>query len=132
MDQNMENLKSILNRYTSKGISLGDKDSEPLKEDILRKDLEVLRTSHKRRFGILFAIVVITYFGLLGIIFLHLRDPRSIAALFGAIGVTLASLIAYMRRLWKEQFAAELTLALLGNMQPQTLKATLEIMIKKL
>ncbi len=128
----MKDFKKILRRYVVP-VKLGDEEPQETQFQAkqLKIDLQRLRKSKDWAFFICTTMVVLAFFVSIGVVIALFRKPEQIAIIFSATGLTTAGLISVMRGIWKEKVAIELTIALLGNMRPESFESLLPVIMKK-
>ena len=124
----MKRLKTLLNQYV---VPVQAGDGEELDGESLKLELETLRDAHQRTFYLCAGMVITAFIASIVVVILLMNDPSKIAALFGATGVTTAGMITLMVKIWKEKVAIDLTLALVGSLQPEAYGSFLAIIAKK-
>src|ERR1700682_5234306 len=139
----MADLKSNTLRAALAGFALsftgaprfgGEAKSEPpapspQQVELLRRDLERIVSSNESYFRICVGLLLILFAGSCLFVYQSLADPKHIAAVFAATGVSVTGVITQMIRLWKEKVNSDLLLALTGTLSPIDLKKVVDSLL---
>ena len=133
----MAGLKSTLERHLPPGP--GDFGSDgpeaqgiAFDRDNLRSDLIELSKKNELYFRICVGMVVFLFVGAIVIIAAFLSDPDHIAALFGALGISVLGVVRLMIKLMTEKKSTDVAIAMLGNLESAVSATVLKIMLKNI
>jgi hypothetical protein len=104
----------------------------PLDRDKLKRDLSAVNKDNSRYFFVCVAMVVLLFLVSIGIILTNLSKPDIIKVAMAAFGISSAGLITMMIKLWREKSNVELLILLAINMDAETLKTIVAVLIKRL
>jgi D-alanyl-lipoteichoic acid acyltransferase DltB (MBOAT superfamily) len=104
----------------------------PLDRDKLKRDLSAVNKDNGRYFFVCVAMVVLLFLVSIGVILTNLNKPDIIKVVMAAFGISSAGLITMMIKLWREKSNVELLILLAINMDAETLKTIVAVLIKRL
>jgi hypothetical protein len=138
----MPSLRSVLlktvGQHAAPQDSLGSNEESravrapALDKDRLKRDLAAVNKDNNRYFLICVAMVLILFLVSVGVVLTNLAKPDIIKVVMAAFGISSAGLITMMIKLWREKSNIELLILLAINMDPETLKTVITIMVKRL
>lgn len=138
----MASLKSVL--LASVGPTSIPKDSlgsdqEKVRQDIptldrerLKLDLSAANKDNSRYFLVCTVMVVLLFLVSIGVVLTNLSNPNIIKIVMVAFGISSAGLITMMIKLWREKSNVELLILLAINMDSDTLKTVVNVLVKRL
>ena len=98
--------------------------------DTLRRDLQRIVRSNETYFRIWVGMLLILFAGACVYVSRSLADPKNIAAVFAATGVSVMGVVAKMTSLWKEKVNSDLLLSLVGTLSPEETKKVVDSLLK--
>jgi hypothetical protein len=100
--------------------------------DKLKHDLSAVNKANNRYFLVCVAMVVLLFLVSVGVILTNLNRPEIIKVVMSAFGISSAGLITVMIKLWREKSNIELLLLLAINMDTDTLKTVVTMLVNRL
>jgi hypothetical protein len=83
-------------------------------------------------FNVCFSAMALLFVGAVGVVLLFIESPQRIAAVFGAVGVSVTGLVAQMTRMWRQKVSADMLLALCGVLGEDQLTAVITDLLKRM
>jgi hypothetical protein len=103
-----------------------------LDREKLKRDLTALNKNNSRYFIICVVMVLILFLVSIGVVLMNLGKPDVIKIVMAAFGISSAGLITMMIKLWREKSNVELLILLAINMDSDTLKTVVAVLVKRL
>jgi hypothetical protein len=130
----MDALTDVLRSYLVERPQLGPgRQAEPRDPRAgLTRQLARIGATNQTYFNVCFGAVVVLFVLAIGIVLFFLKSPTQMAAVFGAVGVTVTGLISRMTSLWKHKVSADALLALIPVATEEQLKTVIETLLKRL
>jgi len=103
-----------------------------LDRDKLKRDLAAVNKDNNRYFLVCVMMVVFLFLVSIGVVLTNLNKPDIIKVVMAAFGISSAGLITMMIKLWREKSNGELLILLAINMDSDTLKTIVTVLLKRL
>jgi multisubunit Na+/H+ antiporter MnhF subunit len=128
----MPTLKQVLRSYRTAAPKLGPARTPRRSVETLSDDLQNVSRSNQIYFAICFGCVVALFIGA-GIVAVRFVDtPSRIAAVLGALGISVMGLITQMASLWKQKVASDMLLVLCREADEAHLQKIIDGLLEKL
>jgi hypothetical protein len=98
----------------------------------LQRDLAAVSKTNTTYFIICVIMVVVLFIVSIGVVLTNLNNPDIIKVVLAAFGVSCAGLITMMIKLWREKSNIELLIILAINMDLDTLKTVVAVLVRRL
>src|ERR1700759_234811 len=124
----METLRKVLQQYSGPSVTLGsarrkDGDAEKVNRAALQQALTNLSNKNEKYFVIGMAMAVVLFVALIVVAFIQIGSPYSLKAVPPIFGSSAALVVWKMFKTWREKSYTDCVLALVPNVDNETLKA---------
>jgi hypothetical protein len=139
----MKSLRSILLENVGPTVArdaLGGIEAEarvvpagpPLNVEKLKRDLSAVSKNNTKYFIICVIMVLVLFVISIIVVLTNLNKPDIIKVVMAAFGISCAGLITMMIKLWREKSNIELLIILAINMDLDTLKTVVAVLVRRL
>jgi hypothetical protein len=129
----MTSLTVILKKYTNSSRLLGEEaNNSTLDREQLKSALMTLSKKNTTFFWICAILTSSTFIICCILILNFLNDPAKIQLIFGATGISMGTLLAFMNKLWKEKVSTDMIIALAGVVKEENLNSILVALLSKI
>ena len=135
----MEALQKILQQYTGSSVTLGSKDMalddqaiQKTNREGLQRELRDLSLKNEKYFKVGVAMVVVLFIAMLVVTFIQLRNPTLSQAAPPIFGGTAIGVVFGLFKARREKNYTDCILALVPNVDDETLKTIIAVLVKKI
>jgi hypothetical protein len=135
----METLQKILQQYSGSSATLGSSDAtlgnktlQQTNRDGLQQELRNLSRKNERYFVIGVAMVIVLFIAMLVVAFFQLRNPTLSQAAPPIFGGTAIGVVFGLFKARREKNYTDCILALVPNVDDETLKTIIAVLVKKI
>jgi hypothetical protein len=133
----METLRKILQQYSGPSVTLGsgkrgDDAAEKIDRAALQQALTKLSSKNEKYFIVGMAMAVVLFIALIVVAFIQIGGPNYVRAAPPIFGSSAALVVWRMFKTWREKSYTDCVLALVPNVDNETLKAIIAVLVKKL
>ena len=133
----METLRKILEQYSGPSVTLGsrkggDDTAEKIDRAALQQALMKLSSKNEKYFIIGMAMAITLFIALIVVAFIQIGRPDSVKVVPPVLGTSAALVVWRMFKTWREKSYTDCVLALVPNVDNETLKTIVAVLVKKL
>jgi hypothetical protein len=132
----MDALREVLQEYSKPvvlgGAKVGKAKTGEIDKEALQKALMRLSQKNEKYFIIGMIMAVVLFVALIVVAFIQLGQPNSIKAVPPIFGSSAALVVWRMFRTWREKNYTDCILALVPNVDDETLKTIVGVLVKKI
>jgi cytochrome c biogenesis factor len=125
----MKNYRDALSRFLATDFGGGADQRTEDPDATLRQDIHAVIQADTKYFNLCVGILVLLFVLAIALVFLNLRHPANVTAIFSVTGLSFAFLLKQMTGLWREKSHAEVAYSLAVRLPPQDLKAVISVLL---
>jgi hypothetical protein len=132
----MESLRKVLQHYSGSPVKLGAKKAGPTTaktdRESLQRELTGLSRKNEKYFVVGIAMALVLFAALVVVAFVQLGRPESYKAVPPIFGSSAALIVWRTFQTWREKSYTDCVLALVPNVDEETLKTIVGVLVKKI
>jgi hypothetical protein len=132
----MESLRKVLQEYSGSPVTMGStsgpKKSEVINREGLKDGLTALSQRNEKYFIIGIVMAAVLFAALIVVGFVQLNNPASLKAVPPIFGSSAALVVWKMFKTWREKSYTDCVLALVPNVDDETLRSIVAVLVKKI
>ena len=123
-------LRNVLAPYLDDTPEFGEQ--ELVSTDVLQRELKAVSERNLKFFLVCVGMLVVVFVGAVVAAVVWFDKPTVVTAAFGVTGISLPWAINKMIGLWKDKVAADLLVALIGQLKPELAASILHVAAQQL